>query len=170
MLVHADYSCVFAAGWSESGRCTDGHDIECQWQMNPHGNVEVSQRGVTVWVVEEGPAGAVKKILLLTTKAANSWKYVGQMLQYPSEMRGLVASVTRYDENDNEITKGVPARVCSSQAIASDWLILYRGGGGWVGASEAGWVGLSGFSRFREKCRYPPRGGVSAFLGGWVGC
>ena len=53
--------------------------------------------------------------------------------------------------------------------LLSGWLILYRGGGG-VGGSEAGWVGLSGFSLILGKMHIPPQGGVSAFLGGWVGC
>ena len=49
--------------------------------------------------------------------------------------------------------------------LLSGWLILYRGGG-WVGGSEAGWVGLSGFSPILGKMHIPPRGGWSGLLGG----
>ena len=90
----------------------------------------------------------------------------------------LDSAPSRHDLHTHAPSPEGAARRAQPQANTGDAAGAPRGAGAdtrpllsgcWGGGSEGGWVGLV-FPQFWEKCRYPPRGGgMSAFLGGWVG-
>ena len=93
------------------------------------GVAEVNRGMQSVKVTKEAPTkGMVKKMVIATTEAKNADKYVGQKLVIPEGYDGPVISVTRFDENGNEITHGLHALSCGLSPPAggndSCWALL----------------------------------------------